>query len=284
MLAWLVARASGRRFLLRVEDIDEQRCRPEHAARQLADLRAVGLDWDDEPVWQTTRLEAYREALGTLTSAGHTYECYCSRREIREAQSAPHGAAGRYPGTCRELSTGQRDQRRRSSGRPPAIRLRGADAERGWDDLVLGAQRGVVDDVVLQRWDGALAYNLAVVVDDLWQDVDQVVRGDDLVDQTATQILLTELLGTASGGPIEYGHVPLVVNARGERLAKRDGAVTLTDLTAAGVSADQVVENLLGSFGAAVPAGARSLADAVQSFDLSALPRAPWNWQTPAGG
>lgn len=271
-LAWLVARSTGRRFLLRIEDLDEQRSRPEYAEGQIADLQAIGLDWDGEPVWQSTRLHEYRRALEELTAAGHTYECYCSRREIRDAQSAPHAGAGRYPGTCRALTAAQRAERR-SAGRPPTIRLRGGDAERSWVDIVRGEQHGLADDVVLSRWDGALAYNLAVVVDDIWQDVDQLVRGDDLVDQTATQIVLIELLGGTSPS---YGHVPLVVNQRGERLAKRDGAVTLTDLAAVGVSGADVVRRMLESFGPAVPAGTRDLAAAAAQFDLAVLPRAPW--------
>lgn len=280
-LAWMTARTTDRAFLLRIEDLDEQRSRAEHAERQIADLQSIGLDWDDEPVWQSTRLAEYRAALDELTTAGHTYECYCSRKEIREAQSAPHGDAGRYPGTCRELTAAERAERR-SRGRPPAIRLRGQDAERSWDDLVTGRQTGVVDDVVLCRWDGALAYNLAVVVDDIWQDVDQIVRGDDLVDQTATQLLLTELLG---GRHPSYVHVPLVVNSAGHRLAKRDSAVTLADLAAVGVSTQQVVELLLESFGDAVDPAARTLRDALPGFDLPNLPRElfPFPPQTGAG-
>ncbi|WP_106847950.1 tRNA glutamyl-Q(34) synthetase GluQRS [Blastococcus sp. Marseille-P5729] len=276
-LAWLTARSTSRAFLLRIEDLDEQRSRPEHTERQIADLRAIGLDWDHEPVWQSTRLSEYRAALEKLAAAGHTYECYCTRKEIREAQSAPHGNVGRYPGTCRDLTAAQRAERR-DRGRPPAIRLRGQDAERSWEDLVMGRRTGVVDDVVLCRWDGALAYNLAVVVDDVWQKVDQVVRGDDLADQTATQIMLTELL---SGGAPSYGHVPLVVNAAGQRLAKRDGAVTLADLAATGVTPADVVMMLLGSFGDAVDPAARTLRDALPGFDLQKLPGGSFPFEPP---
>lgn len=276
-LAWLVARSSGRSFLLRIEDLDQQRSRPEYAAGQITDLRALGLDWDGQPVWQSTRLEDYRHALARLADAGYTYECFCSRREIREAQSAPHAAAGRYPGTCRELTAAERDERRRA-GRPATVRLRAGDARRSWNDLVLGPRRGVADDVVLCRWDGALAYNLAVVTDDIWQGVDQVVRGDDLVEQTATQILLTELLG---GHVPEFGHVPLVVNTRGQRLAKRDGAVTLTDLGRAGHPPEGVVRWILDSLSPGVPSGSRDLAEAVSGFDVRRIPRAPWVFSPP---
>lgn len=278
-IAWLVARASGRGFLLRIEDLDEQRCRPEYAARQLDDLAAIGLDWDAEPIRQADRLDEYRRVLDRLIAHGRTFECYCSRRQIRRAQSAPHGNVARYPGTCRALTRAERELRRRE-GRPATIRLRAESAERSWHDLVRGPQSALADDVVLQRWDGALAYNLAVVTDDLWQGVNQVVRGDDLVDQTASQLLLTELLG---GAPPEYGHVPLVLNAAGRRLAKRDGAVPLADLRALGRTAGDVVRVILDSLGPAVPSGADSLRAALEGFDVAALPRPPWVFTPPAG-
>lgn len=278
-LAWLAARSSRRSFLLRIEDLDEQRSRAEHAARQLADLASIGLDWDAEPIHQSSRLADYQDALNHLIADGYTFECFCSRQEIREAQSAPHAGSARYPGTCRALSDTERARQRRSA-RPATIRLRANDVERGWHDLVLGAQTGLADDVVLRRWDGALAYNLAVVVDDTWQTVDQVVRGDDLVDQTATQILLAELLG---GAIPDYGHVPLVVNAQGRRLAKRDGAVTLTDLRARGVSPEQVVQQILDSLGPAAPRNATDFAAAADGFDPAQLPRAPWVFTPPVG-
>jgi len=270
-LAWLAARATGRGFLLRIEDLDEQRCTPEHARHQLRDLRSIGLDWDGEPVWQSTRLGSYRAALQSLVDDGHTFECYCTRREIREAQSAPHGSSGRYPGTCRSLTEAERAARR-AAGRPPTVRLRGGAAVRSWHDLVRGPQRGVADDVVLCRWDGAIAYNLAVVVDDIWQRVDQVVRGDDLVDQTATQIVLTELLG---GAVPAHAHVPLVLNPAGSRLAKRDGAVTLGDLGVRGLGADDVTRQILGSLGGAVSTGARTFTEALSGFSFADLPRDP---------
>ncbi|WP_153503014.1 tRNA glutamyl-Q(34) synthetase GluQRS [Cumulibacter manganitolerans] len=282
-LAWLAARATHRRFLVRVEDLDAQRSRADVAARQLDDLRAIGLTWDAEPVLQSSRHAAYAAALAVLRDGGDTYECYCTRREIREAQSAPHAGAGRYPGTCRTLSAAD-GAALRAAGRRPALRLRGADVGHRWDDLVLGPCRGVVDDVVLARADGSVSYNLAVVVDDLWQGVDQIVRGDDLAEQTATQLHLAGLLGGGTAADaVEYGHVPLVVSTAGSRLAKRDGAVTLADLAAAGVPVADVVRRILASCGRAVPEGARTLDAAVAGFDVSALPRAPWVFVPPVG-
>ncbi len=274
VLAWLWARRDGGRFLVRVEDLDTQRSRDEYAERQLAALAALGIDWDGEIVYQSTRDAAYRSALASLTEAGATFECFCTRREIREAQSAPHEPTDRYPGTCRDLGAAERE-RRRAEGRPPTIRLRGDDAEFAWDDLVLGPQRGVADDVPLQRFDGAIAYNLAVVVDDLWQGVDQVVRGDDLVSATPSQLALTEALG---GTPPTYGHVPLVLGPTGARLAKRDGAVTMTDLSAQGVDAADVVAWIARSLRPAVAPDARTAAQLRASFEPARLPHAAVTW------
>ena len=162
LLAWLFARSSGRRFLLRIEDLDAARVRPGMADQQLADLAALGITFDGEPVVQSQRLAAYQEALVKL--ADRTYECFCSRREIAEAASAPHGSVARYPGTCRNLTEAERIDRGRR--RQPALRLRADGAVHTVHDLLHGDITAEVDDVVLRRNDGVPAYNLAVVVDD----------------------------------------------------------------------------------------------------------------------
>ena len=223
-----------RRFLLRIEDLDSSRVRPGIADRQLSDLAALGITFDGEPVVQSQRLAAYREALAKL--ADRTYECFCSRREIAEAASAPHENVTRYPGTCRNLTEAQRDKRRLT--RQPALRLRADGARQTIRDVLHGQITAEVDDVVLRRNDGVPAYNLAVVVDDAYSGIDQVVRGDDLLSTTPTQAFLAELLGHA---PPIYAHVPLAVNADGRRLAKRDGPVTLPDLAAAGAEPGAVL-------------------------------------------
>src|SRR6188472_1099514 len=161
LLAWLFARSTGRRFLLRIEDLDAARVRSGIAERQLADLAALGITFDGEPVVQAQRLAAYREALISL--ADRTYECFCSRREIAEAASAPHGTPARYLGTCRNLTEAERKSRRQT--RRPALRLR-ADGARQTIRDVHGEITAEVDDVVLLRNDGVAAYNLAVVIDD----------------------------------------------------------------------------------------------------------------------
>jgi glutamyl-tRNA synthetase len=234
----------------------------------------LGITSDAEIVRSSERLDLYRSAISQLSSSGLTYPCFCSRREIREAVAAPHDTdvAGGYPGTCAELDDRQRSERV-ASGRPPALRLRAREATVEVRDE-LGARVSMeVDDFVLQRGDGLPAYNLAVVVDDAAQAVDQVVRGADLLDTTPRQVLLARLLGIESP---RYMHVPLVVGVDGERLSKRHGAVTLADIARRGVGPNRV----LGMFAKSV--GLSGLADEVaiesicERIDPSAIPRDPW--------
>jgi glutamyl-tRNA synthetase len=227
LLAWLFARSAGGSFLLRVEDLDRARSKPEHERTQREDLRAIGIDWDAEAPRQSERTARYREALAQLEADGRVYPCWCTRAEIRAAAEAPHGPLpeGAYPGTCRHLSAAERAQREHS-GRPPALRLDARAAEIEFDDRLHGRVAGMVDDFVLWRGDDTPAYQLAVVVDDADQGVTEVVRGDDLLDSTPRQIELARLLALPSPG---YAHVPLVLGPDGSRLAKRHGAVTLAD-------------------------------------------------------
>ena len=276
-LAWLVARAAGESFVVRVEDLDRANSSAEHEASQLADLAAIGIDWDGPVLRQSERFARYDEQLARLTAAGRTYECYCTRREIREAASAPHGAGPAYPGTCRDLSDAERRRRRRD--RPPAIRLR-ADLRKSItiDDLLAGPVTGHPDDVVLRRNDGVPAYQLAVVDDDADQGVTTVVRGDDLVDSAISQRHLQHLLGRPE---VTYAHVPLVVGPTGERLSKRDGAVTLADLAAAGIDTARVQTGLARSLGLLGPDETATPAELVTRFDLArvrALGRFPVAW------
>lgn len=242
LLAWLFARDAGLGFLVRVEDLDQQRvaAAPQVAERQLADLAALGLDWDGAVARQSDRLELYRDAAAGLD----TYECYCTRREIAEAAQAPHGDHRPYPGTCAQLSEREREARRRE--RPAAIRVRAHGATMTITDLHAGTVSGQIDDFVLFRNDGTPAYNLAVVVDDCLQQVSQVCRGADLLDSAPRQAWLAERLGFAA--PL-YAHVGLAVNQRGDRLAKRDGAVTCANLNELGWDAQRIVRMLCESAG-----------------------------------
>lgn len=280
LLAWLYARSSGRRFLVRVEDIDTQRSSREAAQRQLEDLAALGLDWDGEVIYQQDRYAAYEEALAQLP----TYECYCSRKDIQEASRAPHAIPGQYPGTCRALSDDQRAAKRAelaAQNRVPAIRLRADASSFTIHDALAGEYTGEVDDFILRRggqppadpnrgmdW----AYNLAVVVDDAFQGVDQIVRGDDLLSSAPRQAYLAHKLGYPEP---EFVHVPLVLNAEGVRLSKRDGAVTLRQLLEGhDRDAGDVVKLLAHSLGYE----ASSVQELCQQFQPEKLSREAFVW------
>lgn len=268
LLAWLWARSTGRRFVLRIDDLD--RVRPGAEERQLADLAALGLDWDGPILRQSDRLDAYNEAVAELTGAGRTYPCFCTRREIQEAPSAPHSPPGTYPGTCRRLT--DEAIRARSADRPAALRLRAAVEEWSTEDERHGHVVGPVDDFVLLRNDGVPAYNLTVVVDDAAQGVDQVVRGEDLLSSAPRQAYLASLLGLT---PPAYVHVPLALNRSGARLAKRDGAVTWTELQALGLDPFRLIADSLELAGS-------TASDLLGSFDPARVPREPWVFDPPA--
>jgi len=270
VLAWLFARSTGRRFLLRVEDLD--RVRPGAEQRQLSDLAALGLDWDEQVVHQSRRIRLYENAIDRLTRAGLTYECFCTRREIQQATSAPHAPAGAYPGTCRDLTAEQRDAKR-SADRAPAIRLRSTTQWFTVHDVLHGDFTGVVDDFVLLRNDGTPAYNLAVVVDDAAQGIDQVVRGDDLLTSAPRQAYLATVLGLEVP---HYAHVPLALNEEGKRLAKRDGAVTLADQEMQGHSAADVLGIIAVSLRLADPGEPVTLPLLLDRWDPARMPREPW--------
>lgn len=262
-LAWLFARSTGRRFLVRVEDLDD-RTSPDIAARQIADLAAIGVTWDASPEYQTTHEDRYHVVVDDLTARGLTFECFCSRRDILQAPRAPHAPEGAYAGTCRDLTDAERVARRSAADRPPALRLRSTVTEFTVTDVLHGEYTGVVDDFVLRRFDGVPAYNLAVVVDDAAQRVDQVVRGDDLLSSSPRQAYLAGLLGYAVP---TYAHVPLAVNVDGKRLAKRDGAVTLAELG---------VEQALTLIASSLGYSATTLDGMLTEFEPHALPPEPW--------
>lgn len=276
LIAWLAARSRGAPFVLRIEDLDRERSRPEHERSQLADLTALGLDWDGPVMRQSERLEAHREAFERLRALGVVYPCWCTRADIREAASAPHvvkdAGAARYPGTCRRLSAEQRRRRASETGRKPAWRLDGQARRVCFDDLLLGSREGVVDDVVIWRADDAPAYNLAVVIDDATQSVGEVVRGDDLIDATPAQILIAEILGLMRP---RYLHLPLVLSADRKRLAKRDGAITLDQRLAAGETVEQVIAWMAQSAGIVKPDEPTTLDYLISSFDPCKLSREP---------
>ncbi|KUI35204.1 glutamyl-Q tRNA(Asp) ligase [Mycobacterium sp. IS-1496] len=263
VLAWLFARSTGRRFLIRVEDLD-YRTDSDVAARQLDDLAALGLTWDGPAEYQSAHRDRYDSVIDGLIADGMVYECYCSRKDIAQAPRAPHAPQGAYPGICRDLTDAQRAARRRETGRPPALRLRTDVLTYTVTDLLHGEHTGIVDDFVVRRGDGVPAYNLAVVVDDAASGIDQVVRGDDLLSSSPRQAYLARLLGFAEP---TYAHVPLVLNEDGARLAKRDGAVTLAEIG---------VQRAFARITASLGWPAHTLDELLDRFDPARLPRHPW--------
>jgi glutamyl-tRNA synthetase len=262
VLAWLFARSTGRRFLVRVDDLDD-RTFAEVGRRQLADLAAIGLTWDLVE-WQSAQPDRYSTAITELGDRGLLYECYCSRRDIAQAPRAPHAPQGAYPGTCRDLTDAERAARRAETGRAPALRLRTDVITHTVHDLLHGEYTGIVDDFVVCRGDGVPAYNLAVVVDDAAQGVDQVVRGDDLLPSSPRQAYLARLLGHPEP---TYAHVALALNEDGARLAKRDGAVTLAEIG---------VERALAEISESLGWRAGDVEGMSAEFDPERLPRRPW--------
>jgi glutamyl-tRNA synthetase len=272
LVAWLSARAAVGELVLRIEDLDGPRTLSGMAERQLDDLRWLGLDWDEgpdvggaaAPYRQSERSEHYDAALARLDAAGLIYACDCSRAEIARVTSAPHpGDEGpRYPGTCRERATGPWK-------RPPALRLRVPPGMVGVYDALQGRiEQDVaetVGDFVLRRGDGAYAYQLAVVVDDLAMGISEVVRGADLLGSAPRQALLARLLGAA---PPAFAHGPLVLAPDGTRLAKRAHGATLRDQRAAGAQPGDVLAALATLLGLEPAA---SLDELRRTFDRSRL-------------
>lgn len=275
LLAWCFARHEGGRFLLRVEDLTTGAA-PRRSAEQLEDLAAIGIDHDGAVVAQSERRHLYDAAIEQLELTGATYPCFCSRRDIREAAAAPHGPLpeGAYPGTCRRLSPAERD-RRSADGKPPALRLRADAVEVDVHDRLLGTWRAPVDDFVIRRADGVPAYNLAVVVDDAAQGVQEVVRGDDLWPTTPRQVFLAGLLDL----PVPaYLHVPLVLGPDGRRLAKRHAGGTLDSASALGVEPIEVRDRLLRGLGLNPVGRSGDLTAVALGFDPADLPAEPWIW------
>jgi glutamyl-tRNA synthetase len=271
LLSWLWARAEGGEYAVRIEDLDRPRVREGLAARQLEELRWLGLDWDAEPVLQSQRAPLYDEALAQL--GDHVYECFCSRTEIAAA-SAPQGPDSegpRYPGTCRSLTARERAERRAS--RAPALRLRVPEGPVSFVDGIAGPQafdvQAQIGDFVLRRADGIHAYQLAVVVDDAAMGMTQVLRGADLLSSTARQILLYRLLRRPEP---RWAHAPLVLAESGERLAKRDRAMSLSALRAQGRDPRHLVAQLARWSG--LP-GRGDPAELIGEFTLGRIPREP---------
>ena len=281
LAAYASARSAGGRFVYRVEDLDRHRAVPGAAERQLEDARWLGLDWDEGPdvggphgpYRQSERGPLYEAALRRLAGAGRLFPCRVSRADLRDLASAPHGADGlpAYPPSLRprDLAPGWFDDAEARAD--AALRFAVEAGDVAFEDRVVGRVvenvRRTVGDVVLKRRDGVYAYQLAVVVDDLAMGVTEVVRGMDLLDSTARQVLLAQALG---GEPPATAHVPLLVNADGEKLSKRDGALTVRALRAAGAAPDALVGWLAAALGQGEPRR-RTPAEVAATFDVGSV-------------
>ncbi|HEV2295228.1 MAG TPA: tRNA glutamyl-Q(34) synthetase GluQRS [Tepidisphaeraceae bacterium] len=274
LVNWLLARQQGWRIILRIEDLDGPRIK--HGADQQAidDLRWLGIDWDEGPVYQSARQAEYDIALQRLIGAGRTFLCICSRKDVESAASAPHASDGSaiYPGTCRN---GIHDLRPET---PVAVRFRVPDEVITFDDVFAGRQSFAVarqlGDFVIAKSDGTAAYQLAVVVDDAAMGITDIVRGDDLLDSTPRQLLLYRALELSDCIP-NYFHLPLVLGPDGRRLAKRHGDTRLATCRDAGISAGRVLKRLASWCGIEGVGDDVRAADLVDRFEIARLPRAP---------
>lgn len=273
LLAWLSIRARGGTLRLRIEDIDGPRVKPDADRLLLEDLNWLGLDWDG-PVWrQSERLGHYDSAIRQLLTAGLAYPCVCTRKEIEEAASAPHeptldGAI--YPGTCRGRYSSLAAARA-ATGRDPAVRMRVEVENVPFLDGFQGPQHGTIrGDFVIAKRDGGPAYQLAVVVDDAAEGIDEVLRGDDLLPSTPRQLLLYQALSLSAP---DFCHIPLVVGPDGLRLAKRHGDTSLRRFRAAGVSPGLMVGYLAALSGLVPPGTECRPVDLLTTFDLARVPR-----------
>jgi glutamyl-tRNA synthetase len=271
---------------MRMEDLDRNRVQEGLAERILEELAWLGIDWDEgpvvggpcEPYEQWSRLDRYEIALSRLRESGRSYPCFCSRRDIANAASAPQspGDEIRYPGTCRDLDPAEA-QSRIDAGARHALRFRVDAGERPcFEDLVHGPwgtkNSESPGDFVISRADGVPAYQLAVVVDDAEMGIDEVVRGDDLLASTARQLLLYEALGWA---PPRFGHVPLLLGADGVRLSKRHEGVTVREQRDRGFSAEELVGRLAALLGLRERPEPVAAADLVEGFALGDLEPVP---------
>jgi glutamyl-tRNA synthetase len=272
LCAWLRARQAGGRLVLRIEDIDGPRVVAGAVQSIIEDLRWLGLDWDEgpdcggpfAPYVQSQRSRSYAQALEVLSARDLVYPCTCSRKEIAEIASAPHGDLGAlYPGTCRNGA--------RPSTRNPALRFRMGAISPAFEDELHGAYtEGSADDFVLRRGDGVYAYQLAVVVDDIAMNISEVVRGDDLLSSTPRQIALYRALGAE---PPRFLHVPLLLTAQGKRLAKRHDARSIQEYRALGLTAGQIIGILAQSLGLSESAEPTTAQALLPRFDLQRLQR-----------
>ena len=279
LVAYWHAKARNGTFLMRVEDLDSARSKPEMVSANLDELRWLGLSWDEgpdvggpsRPYVQSQRFSLYETALNKLVIQNRVFECYLSRKDLREIASAPHGQMPVYSKAERALNKRVKDQKI-VEGKPPSLRFRVDKPTVSFTDILQGEQTVELGDFVVKRADGEWAYQLAVVVDDSAMNITEVVRGDDLLQSTAAQLLLYDALELA---PPTFLHVPLLMDETGERMAKRKGSLTLTALREKGVKPERVVGLLAHTLGLTPEPGEMSVPEGLELYSLTSLSPLP---------
>lgn len=270
LVAWLVAKSSGGSIVLRIEDLDAERSKPEYIDAVQRDFEALGLFWDEGPYFQHNRDDVYREAFEELRKRDLVYPCYCTRADLHAASAPHHGEKLVYPGTCRHLSDVQRAEKEQV--RTPAQRLIVPAQTYAFDDLIQGRyeQNLAADcgDFLIRRSDGAFAYQLAVVVDDAEQGVTSVVRGVDLLCSSPQQMYVQDLLGY---GHPTYAHVPLIVAEHDRRLSKRDHDAALDALLARFGTPEAIIGHIAGITGIAPTCDPATPEQLLATFDAKKL-------------
>lgn len=285
LLSWLQIRAAGGQFILRIEDIDIQRSRPEITERIITDLKWLRLDWDEGPeiggvygpYWQSERLELYHEALANLQAKHHLYPCYCSRAELLAVAGAPHGLASEgtaYAGTCRFLSEAERIEKAKS--KTPSLRFALGEDATSFEDGIFGPQSfppGSGGDFIVRRADGMYSYQLAVTIDDALMGITDVLRGADLLDSTPRQLQLYQALELP---PPTFAHAPLLLGEDGHRLAKRHGDLSISALRTAGARPEAIIGWIAYICGIISKPEPVQASDLVSSFSLHSIKHQPF--------
>jgi glutamyl-tRNA synthetase len=284
LIAWWRARRKYGKLIVRIDDLDGPRTVPETVFGNLIELRWLGIDWDEgpdvggpfAPYRQSERFDSYETALELLRAKGSTFSCFLSRKELRALSSAPHGRPTVY-GQAERKANNIAARAKGRLGKRPSTRFHVSESSVEFVDVLAGRKSASVvesvGDIIVYRADGAWAYHFATVLDDAAMCISEVVRGDDLLDSTPTQVVLYRAFGAV---PPQFAHVPMLHTHEGKRMAKRTGSLTLRALRQAGVSADRVVGLLCFSLGLVRKPIALSATEALAHFDIEQIRRQPF--------
>ncbi len=280
LVAWLQARKQNSSFVLRIEDLDSARCKVEFSQANLKELKWLGFNWDEgpdldgrfAPYIQSQRFAWYEEALEKLKQQGHVFECFLSRKDLRELASAPHGKMPHYGVAERKLNEKLKEQKQ--GKKEPSLRFQVNNSSVTFTDAFMGLQSFELGDFIVKRADGEWAYQLAVVIDDIAMGIDEVVRGSDLLESSAAQLLLYKAFDAEAPS---FFHIPLLNNEAGERLSKRKGSLTLTSLKSEGVKPEVILGLLAFSLGLVEKLEPVSLPDLLVDYQAEKLSKEAFN-------